>query len=59
MNLEKIKKYIANKHSDFLSEIYVETYYKNKMTRESIDFRFGKFILSPYRFVKKKLFRNE
>jgi glycosyltransferase involved in cell wall biosynthesis len=59
MNLIEIKKYIANKHSDFLAEIYVETYYKNKMTIESIDFRIGKFLLSPYRFIKKKLFRNE
>jgi len=58
MNLIEIKKYIANKHSDFLAEIYVETYYKNKMTIESIDFRIGKTILIPYRFFKSIFFKS-
>jgi glycosyltransferase involved in cell wall biosynthesis len=52
LNIEKIRKYIANKHSDFLSEIYKETYYKNKMNVESIDFKIGKKLLIPYRFLK-------
>jgi glycosyltransferase involved in cell wall biosynthesis len=58
LNIEKINKYIANKHSDFLSEIYIETYYKNKMTLESIDFRIGKLILSPYRLIKSIFFKS-
>ena len=55
-NLEVIVSYISKKHSDFLSQIYKETFYKYKMTKESIDYRVGKFILSPYRFVKYLMF---
>jgi glycosyltransferase involved in cell wall biosynthesis len=58
LNIEKITKYIANKHSDFLAQIYKETYYKNKMTLESIDFRIGKNILMPFRFLKSKFFKS-
>ncbi len=58
LNIEKITKYIANKHSDFLAQIYKEIYYKNKMTEESIDFRIGKNVLIPYRFFKSIFFKS-
>lgn len=56
-NLGKITNHISNKHSSYLSKIYKETYYKHKITIESIDFRLGKLILTPYRFIKYFVFR--
>lgn len=53
LNVEKISNYIANKHSDFLAIIYKDTYYNFKMTKESLDYRIGNFILKPYRWFKK------
>jgi glycosyltransferase involved in cell wall biosynthesis len=48
-------RYIMNKHSDFLFNVYSQIYYENKQLKELIDLRIGKKILSPYRFFKKIL----
>jgi glycosyltransferase involved in cell wall biosynthesis len=50
-----ISDYIYKKHSDFLSEKYHEIFYLHKMMTESIDIKIGKIILTPYRFIKKKI----
>jgi len=58
-NLNIIKDYVYQKHSKSLIKEYEKKYYAFKMLKETPDYRLGKFILSPYRFIKKKLLRNE
>jgi glycosyltransferase involved in cell wall biosynthesis len=58
-NQNIIKDYVYKKHAKSLIKEYEKKYYAFKMLKEAPDYRLGKFILSPYRFVKKKLFRNE
>jgi glycosyltransferase involved in cell wall biosynthesis len=58
LNLDKISSYIAHKHSDFLAQIYKDTYYRYKMIKESIDFRIGKNVLFPFRFFKSIFFKS-
>jgi glycosyltransferase involved in cell wall biosynthesis len=50
-----ISDYIYNKHSDILSKKYYELFYLQKMTIESIDYKIGKILLAPYRFLKNKI----
>ena len=59
INQNIIKDYVYQKHSKSLIKEYEKKYYAFKMLKETPDYRLGKFILSPYRFIKKKLFRNE
>jgi glycosyltransferase involved in cell wall biosynthesis len=58
-NQNKIKDYVYRKHAKSLIKEYEKKYYAFKMLKESPDYRLGKFILSPYRIIKKKLLRNE
>jgi glycosyltransferase involved in cell wall biosynthesis len=55
LKFDVISAYIYNKHSDLLSKKYNELFYLQKMTIESIDYKIGKLLLSPYRFIKKKI----
>jgi glycosyltransferase involved in cell wall biosynthesis len=55
LKFDIISKYIYNKHSDILSIKYNELFYLYKITIESPDYKIGKIILSPYRFIKKKI----
>jgi glycosyltransferase involved in cell wall biosynthesis len=59
INQNIIKDYVYQKHSKSLMKEYEKKYYAFKMLKETPDYRLGKFILSPYRFIKKKLLRNE
>lgn len=59
MNLNLIKDYVYQKHSNSLIKAYEKKYYEYKMLKETPDFKIGQFFLTPYRFIKKKLFRNE
>lgn len=52
-NLEKIKSYIYNKHSDFVHQQFFNLYYLQKQTLETPDYKIGNFILKPYRWIKK------
>ncbi|MCF8414728.1 MAG: glycosyltransferase family 2 protein [Crocinitomicaceae bacterium] len=58
-NLNLIKDYVYQKHCNSLIRAYEKKYYEYKMLKETPDFKIGKFLLTPYRFIKKKLFRNE
>ena len=58
-NLNLIKDYVYQKHSNSLIKAYEKKYYEYKMLKETPDFKIGQFFLTPYRFIKKKLFRNE
>lgn len=58
-NLEMIKDFVYNKHLHLVVEKYQELYYHKKQLLETADYRIGHIILAPYRFIKKKLLRNE
>lgn len=58
-NLSKIKEYVCQKHAHIWMEEYEKKYYAFKILKETPDFKIGKFIMSPYRFIKKKLFGYE
>jgi glycosyltransferase involved in cell wall biosynthesis len=58
-NINLIKDYVYQKHCNSLIRAYEKKYYEYKMLKETPDFKIGKFLLTPYRFIKKKLFRNE
>jgi glycosyltransferase involved in cell wall biosynthesis len=55
LKIKIISDYIYKKHSDFLSEKYNELFYLQKMTVESIEYKIGKLLLSPFRFIKDKI----
>jgi len=48
-----IKKYIFNKHSDFLYSQYLKVFLEKKELSTLIDFKIGKLVLCPYRMVKQ------
>jgi glycosyltransferase involved in cell wall biosynthesis len=50
-----IRAYVFNKHIDFILNLYSELYYKNKQLLETPDFKIGKILLKPYRFLKNLL----
>jgi glycosyltransferase involved in cell wall biosynthesis len=53
--IPEAKKYIAQKHSDFLYEQFLELYIENRSWKQHIDYKIGKFALAPYRYMKYKL----
>lgn len=48
-----IKKYIFNKHSEFLYNQYLNIFQEKKELSTLIDFKIGKMMLYPYRMVKQ------
>ena len=58
-NLNLIKDYVYKKHSNSLLNEYEKKYYAYKMLKETPDLKIGNFLMAPYRFIKKKLLRNE
>jgi glycosyltransferase involved in cell wall biosynthesis len=48
-----IKKYIFNKHSEFLYSQYLNVFQEKKKLATLIDFKIGKLVLYPYRMVKQ------
>jgi glycosyltransferase involved in cell wall biosynthesis len=59
INLNLIKEYVYQKHIHILINEYEKKYYAYKMLLEKPDFKIGKFLMIPYRFIKKKILRNE
>ncbi len=57
-NLDLIKDYVYKKHSSFIIKTYNDIYYHKKQLLESPDYRIGSVIMAPYRFIKKKIFKN-
>jgi glycosyltransferase involved in cell wall biosynthesis len=58
-NLITIKEYVYKKHANVLIKEYEKLFYSHKMLLETPDIKIGKLVFSPYRYVKKKLFRND
>ena len=52
-NLDLIKKYVFDKHSVALVKAYETLWYQKKQLAETPDYRIGKFLMAPYRFLKK------
>jgi glycosyltransferase involved in cell wall biosynthesis len=52
-NLDFIYSYVFSKHSKLMYQSYSSLYYSNKQLNESIDMKIGRFILYPYRLLKK------
>ena len=52
-NIQTITKYVFNKHSEFLYEMYNEVFYEKKQLMNNIEYKIGKFILHPYRILKQ------
>ncbi len=57
-NLEKTKKYIVQKHAEILYVEYNRIFKENKDLKNVIDFKIGRFMLSPYRYLKQKIRKN-
>lgn len=51
-NLERIKKYVFEKHAVALAQCFESIYYQKKQLLETPDYRIGNFLLKPYRFIK-------
>lgn len=54
-NLSEIKKYVYKKHSNLVAQQFEVLYYEKKMLLETADYRIGKFLLSPARWIKSFL----
>ncbi len=54
-HLTEIKKYVYEKHSNLLAQQFEAFYYDKKMLLETPDYRLGKFLLSPLRWIKNVL----
>lgn len=54
-NLTEIKKYVYQKHSNLVAQQFEVCYYEKKMLFETPDYRIGKFLLSPLRWIKSFL----
>jgi glycosyltransferase involved in cell wall biosynthesis len=57
-NLNFIQDYVYKKHVNLVMKNYNDLYYQKKQLLETPDYRIGNFILAPYRFFKKKIFKN-
>jgi glycosyltransferase involved in cell wall biosynthesis len=58
-NIDSIRAYVSQKHSITWMKLYEKKFYQAKMIIETPDFKIGKFVLAPYRFLKKKFLKNE
>lgn len=54
-HLTEIKKYVYEQHSNLLAQQFEVFYYDKKMLLETPDYRIGKFLLSPLRWIKHVL----
>jgi glycosyltransferase involved in cell wall biosynthesis len=54
-NIDLIKEYVYKKHSNLLSVEFSSLFYQNKQILETPDFKIGKSLLKPYRFLKNLL----
>jgi len=52
-NIDTIKEYVYKKHTLLLAKEFNDLYYAYKMLKETPDYRIGKLLLTPYRFIKK------
>jgi len=52
-NLEELKSYIYRKHSDLLSREFHTLYHANKNLKNTIDYKLGRMMLKPFRWLKK------
>ena len=52
-NIDAIKDYVYKKHAVILAKEFNNLFYACKMLKETPDYKIGKFLLSPYRFIKK------
>lgn len=52
-NIDRIKKYVYEKHAVALATHYERIYYQKKQLLETPDYRIGNFLMRPYRWVKK------
>lgn len=57
-NLEELKSYIYKKHSDLLAGAFHTLYHENKNLKNTPDFKLGRMILKPFRWLKKAVFRK-
>jgi glycosyltransferase involved in cell wall biosynthesis len=52
-NISEIKEYVFKKHFSAFVDEYSRLFYEKKMLLETPDYKIGKIILNPYRFIKK------
>jgi glycosyltransferase involved in cell wall biosynthesis len=57
-NIDLIKGYVGQKHAKVWQQVYEAKFYHAKMILETPDYKIGKLILAPYRFLKKKFLKN-
>jgi len=57
-NLEELKSYIYKKHSDMLAREFHALYHENKNLKNTIDYKSGRMILSPLRWLKNLFAKN-
>ncbi len=57
-NLNIIKDYVYKKHVNLVMENYENLYYQKKQLIETPDYKIGNFVMAPYRYFKKKIFKN-
>jgi glycosyltransferase involved in cell wall biosynthesis len=55
-NLDIIREYVFKKHAVIMSKLLDDLFYEKKQLLETPDYRIGRFLLKPYRFIKNKLF---
>jgi glycosyltransferase involved in cell wall biosynthesis len=51
--IAEIRAYVYRKHASLLANSYKELFYALKMERELPDYALGKFLLAPYRWIKR------
>ena len=56
-NIDTIKGYIYKKHAVLLAKEFNDSFYVCKMLKETPDYKIGKFLLTPHRFIKKIITR--
>lgn len=58
-NIEDSIDYVYKKHSKIVARNFLELYHNNKNLRNTIDYKLGKVLLSPFRIMKSVFLQRE
>ena len=57
-NIDIIKDYVYKKHAILIMKTFHDLYYQKKQLLETPDYKIGNTVMAPYRYLKKKFFKN-